>query len=106
MNEKSFFKNLYQNKKGESDINRAIKNFLAVRIKRMKAEENNTFLKNIDAYFDDLPSDFKERLSIYFDNNLDQESSLGQELKEELKEIIKEKKNNVELADYEIIDNE
>jgi hypothetical protein len=106
MNERFPFKNYGESNAIRPDLKQAIKDLLAVKIKRLKIEEDNLFIKNINKHFDDLPTDFKERLSIYFDNNLDQDSSLGQELKKELIEIIKDKKNNVELADYEIIDNE
>lgn len=105
MNERNPFYNFSEKKEGKSDLNKAIKSLLATQINRMKAEESNSFLKKIDKYFDYLPNDFKTRLSIYFDNNLAQDSSLGQELKLELKNIIKNISDNVEIADYEIIDN-
>jgi hypothetical protein len=106
MKEYFSLKNSIQNEESGSELNQTIKNLLTVQIKRMKVKESNDFLKNIDKYFDYLTTDFKKRLSIYFNNNLDQDSSLGKQLSNELKEIIKDKMNNVELADYEIIDNE
>jgi hypothetical protein len=91
-------------KVNKSDLNNALKDLLATQIKRLKVGENNIFLNNVGKYFDYLPTDFKDRLSIYFDNNLDQDSPLGQELYEELKNIIKNKDDKAVLADYEIID--
>lgn len=104
MNERFPFRNYSESNAIRHDLKQAIKDLLAVNIKRLEIEADTLFIKNVNKYFDDLPSDFKERLSIYFDNNLDQDSSLGKELKAELIKIIKNKTENVELADYEIIE--
>jgi hypothetical protein len=87
-------------------LNNALKDLLATHIERMIVRENSIFLKNIDKYYDDLPSDFKVHFSIYFDNNLDQYSPLGQELNKELKDIIRKKDNKIEEADFEIINDQ
>jgi hypothetical protein len=91
-------------KDGKSDLNNALKELLTTKIERMKVKENNSFLENVDRYFDYLPIDFKNRLSIYMNNNLDQDSPLGQELYKELKDIIKSKDDKAVFADFEIID--
>jgi hypothetical protein len=93
-----------KNKDRNPDLNDVLKELLATHIKRLKVRENSIFLKNLDTYYEYLPTDFKDRLSIYFDNNLDQYSPLGRKLNKELKEIIKNKDDKAVLAEYEIVD--
>jgi|GEM_PF-3020627 hypothetical protein len=45
-------------KDSKSYLNKAVKDLLAIQIERMKVRENNIFLKNVDKYYDYLPTDF------------------------------------------------
>jgi len=87
----------------KADLNDALKNLLLTQLERIKVRENSIFLESVDKNYDDLPADFKVRLSIYLNNNLDQHSPLGQELNKELKDIIRKKDDRIEDVDFEII---
>jgi len=91
--------------KNNLEIGYALNQLIMTRLKREKLMIHNQFLREVYDNFDYLPEKFKKRFIIYVDNKLDQSSPLGQELRKELDEILKKKENDdIELADYEIID--
>lgn len=91
--------------KNHNEIDDALNQLMVTQLKRKKLEIDNKFLREASDNFDYLPINFKERFMLYLDNKLDQSSPFGQELRKELDEILKKRKlDEIELADYEVID--
>lgn len=103
MKEYYSFNSKLQKNNIDSELSQTIRNLLDVKIKRLKVKESTDFLKDLNKYESYLTMSFKEKLKYFFENDLGLDSSLGLELKSELKEI--KKYCNAENADYEIVDN-